>query len=232
MIEPTTATRRPATSLRRLSHISAEATTTATAICPISTPRLNENRDQPSAPLGSPSRAARWRTLTQAENRAEPSSTPTQRASHGPPQGVAETTAGLYRASPSMSPGWLSVGARRPGLRDLRKRPQRRPISSGASTIYPALPFRPPNRWKRSVYGIEVDGSRCPRSGDPLPRRALAIGPLRRLVPIGASRSHHEDDPAQRGGVGERVAVERDDVRLEPGRNGSDLVLHLQRLGG
>ena len=43
--EPATASRRPAVSLRARSQVSAEATTTATATCPISTPKLNENSD-------------------------------------------------------------------------------------------------------------------------------------------------------------------------------------------
>ena len=48
-IEPANASRRPAASLRERSAASADATTTTTSSWPISTPRLNENSDQPSA---------------------------------------------------------------------------------------------------------------------------------------------------------------------------------------
>ena len=63
-------------------------------------------------------------------------------------------------------------------LRDLHKRSHRRPISSGALTIYPASPLCPPERWKRSVYGIEVDAAQNVQTID-----GLAACLLRRRPP-------------------------------------------------
>ena len=69
------------------------------------------------------------------------------------------------------------------------------------------------------------------RGGQPGLLRGALGGP-RRTVLVDVPPAHHEDDPAQRGGIGQRVAVERDDVRLQSGRDGADPVLHAQRLGG
>ena len=52
--DPAIASRSPRTALLRRISSSSHATTRTMASCPISTPRLNENSDQPSAAAGSP----------------------------------------------------------------------------------------------------------------------------------------------------------------------------------
>src|SRR2546423_7300045 len=67
-------------------------------------------------------------------------------------------------------------------------------------------------------------------------RAAAALGEALRLAPHSViphhpSALHYEAHAPERRDVAQRIAVHRDDVRLEPQRDGAEAIPHPQRLG-
>src|SRR5262249_14690958 len=75
--------------------------------------------------------------------------------------------------------------------------------------------------------GLTPDRSRLSGSRSHLPLHAS--GPA--LVAIDDPALHHEDDPAKRFGVGQGIAVDRDQVGVEAGYYGPDAILEAQGPG-